>query len=280
MELRRTPELSERTCDEKTDHRPLAVEGPLNYWDMVSQSSRPFHVVMNDMYFSAKDIAVERPIITPATQPINFGVVVPGLYRSGYPQATDYSFMQGLGLKTIVTLVGKEMPHGYQQFITRNGINHLIFDMSGTKKSQIPLSLMKSIAGVVMNRENYPLLIHCNHGKHRTGCVVGIIRKQSAWDVKTIIQEYTEYAAPKVRESDIDYIRNFRVADITSLKSLLPSKPKTPPVTFGTFLSFLFLAFFTICIWIFSGSRLLMAAPSRRDRSLRQDHWDDPRSEP
>ncbi|RYO83150.1 hypothetical protein DL766_004664 [Monosporascus sp. MC13-8B] len=264
MELRQTPELSEQTCDKKTDNISLAVEGPLNYWDTVSQSSESFHVVTNDMYISAKDIAVERPIIARATQPINFGVVVPGLYRSGYPQATDYSFMQGLGLKTIVTLVGKEMPDGYHQFIAGNSINHQIFEMSGTKKSEIPLSLMKSIAGVVMNRENYPLLIHCNHGKHRTGCVVGIIRKQSAWDVNTIIQEYTEYAAPKVRASDIDYIRNFSVAEIASVESLLPSKPRTPPVTIGTFLSFLFLAFFAICIWIFSGSKLLVPAPSRR----------------
>ncbi|RYP65005.1 hypothetical protein DL771_008502 [Monosporascus sp. 5C6A] len=276
MDLRQTPDVSELTCDEKTDHRSLAVEGPLSYWDIVSQSSKPFRVVMNEMCVSAKDIAVERPIIAQSTHPINFGVVVPGLYRSGYPQATDYFFMQGLGLKTIVTLVGKEMPHGYQQFIATNGINHRIFDMSGTKKSEIPLSLMKSIAGVVMNRENYPLLIHCNHGKHRTGCVVGIIRKQSAWDVNSIIQEYTEYAAPKVRESDIDYIRHFRVADIAGAKSLLPSKPKTPPVTIGTFLSFLFLAFFAICIWIFSGSKLLMTPPSKTDRSLRQDLWDDP----
>lgn len=35
-------------------------------------------------------------------QPNNFGTVVPGVYRSSYPQEADYAFLKKLGLKTIV----------------------------------------------------------------------------------------------------------------------------------------------------------------------------------
>lgn len=35
-------------------------------------------------------------------QPTNFGTVVPGVYRSSYPQEADYPFLQKLGLKTIM----------------------------------------------------------------------------------------------------------------------------------------------------------------------------------
>lgn len=35
-------------------------------------------------------------------QPSNFGTVVPGVYRSSYPQEADYPFIQKLGLKTIM----------------------------------------------------------------------------------------------------------------------------------------------------------------------------------
>lgn len=35
-------------------------------------------------------------------QPLNFGTVVPGVYRSSYPKETDYPFLQKLGLKTIM----------------------------------------------------------------------------------------------------------------------------------------------------------------------------------
>jgi hypothetical protein len=55
------------------------------------------------VYKSARDIAkVERPLSMPAVQPLNFGLVVPGVYRSSYPQAQDYDYLRGLKLKTIV----------------------------------------------------------------------------------------------------------------------------------------------------------------------------------
>ncbi|KAH7040225.1 protein-tyrosine phosphatase, partial [Microdochium trichocladiopsis] len=142
-------------------------------------------------------------------KPINFGVIEPGLYRSGYPQAQDYPFIKSLNIKTIVTLVSKEMPEGYQSFMDANGISHKVFDMAGTKKQVIDLDMMQAILEVVADNNNYPLLIHCNHGKHRTGCVVGLIRKASQWDVPAILSEYTHYASPKVRDSDLEYLTKF-----------------------------------------------------------------------
>jgi tyrosine-protein phosphatase SIW14 len=35
-------------------------------------------------------------------QPTNFGTVVPGVYRSSYPQSEDYPFLEKLGLRTVV----------------------------------------------------------------------------------------------------------------------------------------------------------------------------------
>lgn len=34
--------------------------------------------------------------------PENFGLVVPGVYRSSYPKPDNYRFLQGLKLKTVV----------------------------------------------------------------------------------------------------------------------------------------------------------------------------------
>ncbi|KXJ96682.1 protein-tyrosine phosphatase, partial [Microdochium bolleyi] len=141
--------------------------------------------------------------------PINFGIVTPGLYRSGYPQVHDYPFIQSLKLKTIVTLVSKEMPDGYQAFMDTNGITHRVFNMAGTKKEVISTEMMQRILDVVTDSANYPLLIHCNHGKHRTGCVVGLIRKASEWEIPAILQEYSHYASPKVRETDLEYLTKF-----------------------------------------------------------------------
>ncbi|KAI1088724.1 tyrosine phosphatase family-domain-containing protein [Rostrohypoxylon terebratum] len=222
---------------------------------MINLGSESPEVMLRDAYVSAKDIAVERPLPLTSTQnpPVNFAMVVPGLYRSGYPQAPDYSFMRTLNLKTIVTLVGKEFPEGYQDFIKENNIKHEIFDMAGTKKADIPAKTMQSIIAVVGNRKNYPLLVHCNQGKHRTGCVVGILRKASEWDIKSIIREYTKFAEPKVRETDVKYITNFSVSDI---KSVTP-KSSNQPFIQNTVYGMVMLASFTISVWVYSGIRLL-----------------------
>lgn len=35
-------------------------------------------------------------------RPLNFGVVLPGVYRSSYPKAEAFAYLQGLKLKTLV----------------------------------------------------------------------------------------------------------------------------------------------------------------------------------
>lgn len=35
-------------------------------------------------------------------RPVNFGIVVPGIYRSSYPQREDYAYLETLKLKTLV----------------------------------------------------------------------------------------------------------------------------------------------------------------------------------
>lgn len=42
------------------------------------------------------------PLIPSDGRPKNFGVVVPGVYRSSFPQSEDYPFIEGLKLKTMV----------------------------------------------------------------------------------------------------------------------------------------------------------------------------------
>ena len=41
-------------------------------------------------------------ILPTVGRPANFGIVVPGVYRSSFPQAEDYPFIEALKLKTVV----------------------------------------------------------------------------------------------------------------------------------------------------------------------------------
>ena len=44
----------------------------------------------------------EFPSVPAVGRPTNFGVVIPGVYRSSYPKLDDYDFIKGLKLKTMV----------------------------------------------------------------------------------------------------------------------------------------------------------------------------------
>jgi tyrosine-protein phosphatase SIW14 len=196
-------ELQSRSCRTTSDHVPGDVE-PVTGSE-VRQTANSQEARSHNVAFPNEG------------QPNNFGTVVPGVYRSSYPQTEDYPFLQKLGLKTVVTLVHKDFPVGYRAFLRKNDIRHHVFDMTGTKKATIPPELMKNILQLVLDQRNYPLLIHCNHGRHRTGCVVAAVRKFSGWDDTPIIDEYKAYAEPKVRDCDLDYISAFNVREMSNL---------------------------------------------------------------
>ncbi|KAK4077017.1 uncharacterized protein Triagg1_3984 [Trichoderma aggressivum f. europaeum] len=193
-------------------------------------------------------------------RPVNFGLVVPGVYRSSYPKKEDYSFLKSLKLKTIVTLVKKDEPdHELESFIAANGIQQAVFNMKGTKKEPIPPATMAAILELVLNRENYPLMIHCNHGKHRTGCVVAVVRKLSGWGLDRTVDEYTTYASPKARECDVEYITSFqpRSLEITLVRSVHAENPRFSPLQVRSFMRTLLFTAVVTSIWLVSGSRMV-----------------------
>jgi tyrosine-protein phosphatase SIW14 len=197
-------------------------------------------------------------------RPSNFGVVIPGLYRSSYPKASDYPYLQSLQLKTMVTLVKKDgMDEELSAFVSQNGINQLIFNMKGTKKEAISPSTMSAILEVMLDRRNYPLMLHCNHGKHRTGCVIAAVRKIAGWDMRQVLDEYRTYAGPKVRDCDVDYITSFQapshlapVVGITTTEAHHYSTQFTP-VQLRAFLRALLVSGLLMFVWLLSGRQMM-----------------------
>ena len=60
-----------------------------------------------------------------------------------------------------------------------------------------------------LDRRNHPILIHCNKGKHRTGCLVGVLRRLQHWSFAAIFDEYRRYSNPKSRTMDMHCIELF-----------------------------------------------------------------------
>lgn len=66
---------------------------------------------------------------------------------------------------------------------------------------EIPPAAIVEALKQILDVRNHPLLIHCNKGKHRTGCVVGCLRKVLQWSMTSVFDEYRRFAGPKVQRS-------------------------------------------------------------------------------
>ncbi|KAL7931654.1 tyrosine phosphatase family domain-containing protein [Trichoderma chlorosporum] len=243
------PRAQRRTAIQQT----LTSSTPLRSSAMSRSASDAAVVAITASHLS------EYPTAPMEGRPINFGLVVPGVYRSSYPKKEDYAFLKGLKLKTIVTLVKKDEPdHELESFVAANGIQQVVFNMKGTKKEPIPPTTMAAILELVLDRKNYPLMIHCNHGKHRTGCVVAVVRKLSGWGLDSVVDEYTTYASPKVRECDVEYITSFQPSslEITLIRSVNPENPRFGPLQVRSFMRTLLFTAVVTTIWLVSGSRM------------------------
>jgi tyrosine-protein phosphatase SIW14 len=88
--------------------------------------------------------------------------------------------------------------------------------------------------------------------QHRTGCVIGIIRKLSGWNLSNIITEYKAYAEPKTRECDISYITGFELANISNLFR----GEASPAFRTTGFLRAVFFALVMLVVWLVSGPEM------------------------
>mmetsp|Transcript_4218 Transcript_4218/g.6432 ORF Transcript_4218/g.6432 Transcript_4218/m.6432 type:complete len:173 (+) Transcript_4218:78-596(+) len=144
--------------------------------------------------------------------PENFAMVDSGIYRSSFPLKKNFPFLRKLKLKSILTLIMEEYPSINREFLSSEGINLFQVGIVGNKEpfKHIPHSDVRKALKFINDTQNRPVLIHCNKGKHRTGCLVGCYRKTQKWCYSSIFDEYIRFAVPKSRLVDQRYIELFR----------------------------------------------------------------------
>ncbi|XP_010057877.2 probable tyrosine-protein phosphatase DSP4 isoform X1 [Eucalyptus grandis] len=171
--------------------------------------------------------------------PLNFAMVDGGLFRSGFPDGANFSFLQSLGLRSVICLCPEPYPEANSEFLAANGIRLFQFGIENCKEFEsmssgcihirsvhktreyeepfinIPDEAIREALKVLLDVRNHPVLIHCKRGKHRTGCLAGCLRKLQRWCLSSIFDEYQRFAGTKARVSDQRFIELF---DISSLK--------------------------------------------------------------
>ncbi|KAJ3129258.1 tyrosine-protein phosphatase required for protection against superoxide stress (By similarity) [Nowakowskiella sp. JEL0407] len=133
------------------------------------------------------------------------------LYRSGQPNELNFPFLEKLGLKTVVFLAPEEPNQRFLNFVDDQeialhhlGSNHLINTWDPISEEVVLEALT-----LILDPGTYPLMVMCNLGRHRTGTVVGCLRKLQRWNLTSIFEEYRKYAGPKVRVLNEQFIELF-----------------------------------------------------------------------
>ncbi|KAJ1782984.1 tyrosine-protein phosphatase siw14, partial [Coemansia sp. RSA 2399] len=148
--------------------------------------------------------------------PENLAMVCPYIYRSGMPKKRNFPFLKKLRLRSILTLILEEYPPQNQKFLEANGIRLFQFGVAGNKEpfADISEDVVCEALLTLLDRRNHPILVHCNKGKHRTGCLVGCLRKLQEWTNTSIFDEYRRFSAPKSRSMDQQFIELFDVRPV------------------------------------------------------------------
>ena len=69
--------------------------------------------------------------------------------------------------------------------------------------------LIKEALEIVLDAANHPLMVMCSSGIHRTGVLVGCLRRMQQWALSSIISEYRMFASPKERYVNEQFIELF-----------------------------------------------------------------------
>jgi len=146
----------------------------------------------------------------------NFGRTNGNYYRGAQPDKKDYSALAALGVKTVIDL-------------TRDGRSdeQALVQRAGMKFYRIPLTTsdwpseasVTQFLKLVKDPANWPVFVHCQGGRHRTGAMTAVYRiTQDGWTADRAYQEMRQYGFetfighPELKRFVYDYYATFAQA--------------------------------------------------------------------
>lgn len=82
---------------------------------------------------------------------------------------------------------------------------------------------------LLLNPASYPLIVMCNLGRHRTGTLLGCLRKLQGWNLTSILEEYRRHAGSKYRLLNEQFIELFDT-DLVHVPQRPPAWLSPPPL--------------------------------------------------
>lgn len=134
-------------------------------------------------------------------EPWGLAELVPGaIYRSAEPRPCQLPWLTRSGIKTLVC-VKRTLPEpGTLSYARAFGINVARVDL-GADGEIDPHSVQRAL-DVISRPELWPVLLHCDGGRHRTGIVAAALHRSRGASLKEALERYEQGAAPSARVSD------------------------------------------------------------------------------
>ncbi|KAK9473483.1 putative tyrosine-protein phosphatase [Dipodascopsis tothii] len=164
--------------------------------------------------------------------PLNFAPVEENLYRSGQPAPINFPFLQDLQLTAVIWLEVEDAPASLRQFARENGItlHHLGLITSDEDDvqtanpwDQLPEQTIVRALQLIADRRNYPLLVCGGMGRHRSGTVIGCLRRVQRWNLSSVSEEYRRFAGSRKRVLIELHIEAFDTASVKINRELAPA---------------------------------------------------------
>jgi tyrosine-protein phosphatase SIW14 len=138
--------------------------------------------------------ASAQTAISPALAKIrikNFGRINENYYRGAQPEARDWADLKALGVKTVIDL-------------TKDGRSEegFLVEHAGMKFYRIPMTTdetpstasITQFLKLVNDPANFPVYVHCQGGRHRTGAMTALYRMTNdGWSAERAYQEMKQY---------------------------------------------------------------------------------------
>jgi protein tyrosine/serine phosphatase len=121
----------------------------------------------------------------------NFGQTNDHYYRGAQPRSRDYSDLAALGVKTVIDLTkdGRDDESG---FVQRAGMKFYRIPLT-TSEAPAPAKVAQFLK-IVNDPANWPVYVHCQGGRHRTGVMTAVYRMtQDGWTADRAYQEMKQY---------------------------------------------------------------------------------------
>ena len=163
--------------------------------------------------------------------PLQFNTVQVNLYRGSYPRAINLPFLKTLRLKCILSLTPEPLDEVVSNFCRENNIRmkhiecHEKAPKDGAtkvkrKKKRVPIDydIVNECIRFLIDKDNYPLYLHCKNGELISSLVIACLRKFTHWSTVSILNEFLIYNS-SINVYERGFIEDFEPAvDLSKLR--------------------------------------------------------------